>query len=305
MGGATLHANFFETEANGDAALVDNHEVIILRDALDGNDLSGLFGHVERLDTLSAAVCHTIVFDGGSFAVAVLADDKHGFAFRVVHANHADHFILSVFVDAEAANAGGGATHGTHSVLVEADGATVAVGDDNLVFTVGQHNAHDSVVFADVDGVHTVGAWTGVVFETGFLDDTLFCAEGDVVRAAEVCVVELLDVEAGVDGVIRVDVEHVLDGASFGVLGTFGNLIDLQPEAASFGGEEQHGVVHRGGIDTFDEVGIAGASALGAYAAARLRTEVGERSAFDVSQMRKRDDHLVIGIEVFRVEFVA
>ena len=51
------------------------------------------------------------------------------------------------------------------------------------------------------------------------------------------------------------------------------DFVDTQPVAASFGGEEQHRVVHRGMIDVLDEVLIACGSAFGSDSAASLRAE--------------------------------
>ena len=120
----------------------------------------------------------------------------------------------------------------------------------------------------------------------------------------ELLVIEVLDAHECVDGVVGVDVEHVLYGPSFGVLGPFGYFIDFQPVAASLLCEEEHGVVHGGGIDVLYEVLVARLCSLRAYSTAVLCVEFAERCALDVSHVADGDDHFVVGIEVFGVEFL-
>ena len=269
---------------------------------IDGHYLARLVGDVERLHTLAATVCHTVVDHSRTFAIALFAYHHDGFVFGVIHANHAYHFVVGILVQAYAAHAGCRTSHGAHRLFVEADGTAVAVGNDDFVRTVGQCHAHHAVVFTDVDGIHAVGTRTGVVGQQGLLDDTLSGTEDDKVALAEVGISQLAYVQAGIDGVVGLDVEHVLNGASLGVLCAFGQFIHLQPVAASLCREEEHRVVHRGRIDVFDEVSFACAATLGTHSAAALCAELCQRCALDVSQMRDGDYHFIIGIEVFGIE---
>ena len=127
---------------------------------------------------------------------------------------------------------------------------------------ISQFYAHHAVVVVDVDGRHTIGTRTGVVAQARLLDHASLGAEDDVVAFAELGVAQLAYVEAGVHGVVGHNVEHVLYGTALGVLRALGNVVHLEPVAASLGGEEEHGVVHRGGIDVLNEVGIAGSGSL-------------------------------------------
>ena len=108
--------------------------------------------------------------------------------------------------------------------------------------------------------------------------------------------------EEGIDAIVGLDVEHVLDGASLRLARALLDFVDTQPVAASFGGEEQHRVVHRGMIDVLDEVLIACGSAFGSDSAASLRAEFGQRGALDVAEVADGDHHFVVGIEVLGVE---
>ena len=88
----------------------------------------------------------------------------------------------------------------------------------------------------------------------------------------------------------------------FSLLVAVGNVIDFEPVAASAVGEEEHRVVHRGGIDLLDEVVVARRACFDADAAAALCLELGQRNTLDVTHVRHSDDHFVVGIEVFGVE---
>ena len=52
----------------------------------------------------------------------------------------------------------------------------------------------------------------------------------------------------------------------------------------------------------FDEVFVACGARLDAHAAPVLRPVFGQRSALDIAHVRNGDDHLVVGIEIFRIE---
>ena len=62
-------------------------------------------------------------------------------------------------------------------------------------------------------------------------------------------VVKSFDGNDGVDSVVCVDIEQILNCASLGVLCAFRNLVYLQPVAAALAGEEDDVAVHRGGVD--------------------------------------------------------
>ena len=89
--------------------------------------------------------------------------------------------------------------------------------------------------------------------------------------------------ETGIDTVVRVDIEHVLNSTPLRLTRSFFDFVNAQPVTAAFGGEEQHRVVHRGLIDVLDEVLVAGRTSLITYAAATLCTKFCERSALDIT----------------------
>ena len=79
---------------------------------------------------------------------------------------------------------------------------------------VGQTNAYHLVALVDVDGDHTGSAYILISCETGLLDDTLLRGEHHIVGVEELLIVEVLDTQYGVDRIVRIDVEHILDGTA-------------------------------------------------------------------------------------------
>ena len=284
------------------AALVDNHQVFVVGDTLDGHEQAGLLRDFQRLHALAATVGDAVVLDIGALAVALFADHQDGLLLGLIDHHHADDFVAFAF-EGDAAYASAVTAHRAYRILIEAHGTTHLRGDDHFILAVRQCHIHHAVALVDVDGDDAVCARTAVVGQRRLLNGTLACAEQHIVALVEVLVVELPDVEACVDAVVGLYVEHVLDGAPLRGLVAFWDVIHLQPVAATLLREEQHRVVHRGTIDVLDEVAVACGRALGTHAGTALSTELSQLCALDISEVRDGDDHLIISVEVLGVEF--
>ena len=116
-------------------------------------------------------------------------------------------------------------------------------------------------------------------------------------------VVQILHTQIGVYSIVRVDIQQILDGTTFRILSTFGDFVYLQPVTLTFLCKEHHGIMHGCRINMLYKVCIAGFGTFGAYPTTVLRTEFAQRCAFDVSHVRDGDNHFIICIEVFRIEF--
>ena len=121
-------------------------------------------------------------------------------------------------------------------------------------------------------------------------------------RTAEIGILQVLNVEAGIHAVIGLNIEHILNSASLRRATALFNFIDAKPIATSLIREEEHRIVHRSLIDGLDKVAIACATALAAYAATALRLELIQIRALDIAHVAKGDDDIVVGIEVFGIE---
>ena len=171
---------------------------------------------------------------------------------------------------------------------------------------IGEPYVNHLIALIQIDGNDAIGARAGVLLQDGLLHDAKLGGEDDVVAIDELLIVEATTAQAeeSVDGVVALDVEKILNGTPLGVLLSLGNVVAVKPVDASLLGEEKHGLVHRGGIDVFREVVVAGMGALGTHTASGLLAEFAQRSALDVAQVADGDDHGVVGVEVFGVELM-
>ena len=120
LGGPAHHTQFIHGQADGDARLVDDHQVVLVRHVQDGDELSGLLGDLQGLHPLSSTVGDAVVVHRRALSVAVLRHDKD-VAGRILNAHHSDHLVLAV-CKRHTAHAHGGASHGTRLGFVESDG---------------------------------------------------------------------------------------------------------------------------------------------------------------------------------------
>ena len=120
----------------------------------------------------------------------------------------------------------------------------------------------------------------------------------------ELRIVELLDAQHGINLVVRLNVQHVLNGTALRVLVALWYLIALLPVASALLGEEEQRIVHRGRINIFGEVVVAMTGTLGTQAAASLCAELAERRALDVTHVRNGNNHGVVGIEILGIKLV-
>ena len=186
---------------------------------------------------------------------------------------------------------------------MEADGTSVTVCYHDFVVSVGHTNLDDTVILTNGDGIHTVLARTGILFQQCLLDDTLLGTEQDIMAVDEFRIIQVLDTQVGSHHIIRIDIQQILDSASLRSLVAFRYFVHLQPVTFTFLGEEHHRIMHSCRIDVLNEVFIAGFTTLRPYSTPILRVEFGQRSTLDITQMRNGNNHLIISIEIFRIKF--
>ena len=289
---AAHNAHLIDIQSEQDATLVDNHEVVLVGDHLNGYEAACLLRDSHRLDALASAVGDTIVLNVRTLAIAILRDDHDGLRLRIVDADHAHDLVVAV-VETHADDACRDASHGANLLFVESDGPPVSVGQDEFVVSVGESDADDAVALEDIDSVDAVGPGPAVGLEAGLLDDAVLRGEHNIVGVEKFLVVELLDAEHGIDLIVGLNVQEVLDGTTFRVLVAFRNLVALLPIAASLLCEEEQRVMHRGRIDILCEVVVAMTRSFGADAATSLGVEFGQRRALDVAQVGYGDDNAI------------
>ena len=82
-----------------------------------------------------------------------------------------------------------------------------------------------------------------------------------------------------------------------------GNLVDFEPVDAAGAGEDQDVGVGRGDEELLDEILVARLHAGAARATAALHAIGRDRSALQVAGVADRDGDLLVGDEVFEVDF--
>ena len=194
--------------------------------------------------------------------------------------------------------------HGPHGIFVEADSSSISVCQNDFVFAIRQADANNAIVLTDRDSIHAIRARTRIFRETRFLDDAVLCTEEHIVTITELRIIQFLDMQAGVDGIVRINVQHILNRTPLGVLRAFWNFIHLEPETFSLCSKEKHRVVHGCRVDILDEILIARCASPTSNTAASLSAEISQRCPLDIAKMADGDDNFVVGIEVLRIKLL-
>ena len=74
-------------DADHDTALIDDHDVVIVGDGVDGDELAGLLGRLEGDDALAASVGDAVLLEGRALAVAILRHDEDRLLLGVLDAD--------------------------------------------------------------------------------------------------------------------------------------------------------------------------------------------------------------------------
>ena len=102
--------------------------------------------------------------------------------------------------------------------------------------------------------------------------------------------------------IVRVNIQQILNSTSLRILRSLRYFIYFQPIALAFLCKEHHRIVHGSRINMFYKVFITGLRTFRTYTTTILCTEFSQRSTFDITHMRNCNNHLIICIEVFRIE---
>ena len=173
--------------------------------------------------------------------------------------------------------------------------------EEDGLLAVGESGGDQVVVLVDGDGDDAARHDVGEVLERRFLDGAVARGEEDVF----VFFFEIADGENGADVFAGLQVEQALHDLALAGGADVGNLVDLEPvDAAGVGEAEQVGV--RGVDDELrDEIFFARLHAHAAGAAAALLAIDADGRALEVALMADRDGDLLVGDEVFKLEFSA
>ena len=121
-------------------------------------------------------------------------------------------------------------------------------------------------------------------------------------RVVELFVVEPLQTQDGIDGIITLNVEHILNGTPLTVAIALGNLIAFEPVTTSFFREKEHCLVHCCRVNELREILFAMASSLCSYTTSCLFAELTQWCALDVAHVAHCDNNGIVGVEILGIE---
>ena len=214
----------------------------------------------------------------------MLRDNEHIVVGTGAHAYHAHNFVVGT-AQSHTFDAGSRTAHCANGRLIEPYCAAIAVGKYHLAVALGKDGAYQLVVFSQVDGDHTIGARTGILGETRFLDQSILGGKHNVVALVVLRILELGGAYESIYAVLGAKVEQVLYCPALGVLAAFRNLKHPQPVATAQACEKEHVVVIGSLIHILDEVLVTCVAALGAHAATVLSAVFSEGRALDVTEV--------------------
>ena len=172
-------------------------------------------------------------------------------------------------------------------------------GEEDDLLAVGDAGADEFVVLVDADGDDAARHDVGEVLERRLLD-------GAVARGEEDELAFFLEIAHGEDGAhafAGLQLEQRSHGFALAGGADVGDLVHLEPvDAAGVGEAQQVGV--RGIDDELrDEIFFARLHADAARAATPLLAVGGDRRALEVAGMRDGDRDLLVGDEIFELQF--
>ena len=126
------------SRADGDTTLIDDHQVVLIGDWTDSYELARLVGDVEGLDPLRTTVGDTIVLYKRTLTVALFAYYQDGFFGILRDSDHTYDLITTISIERHTTDSRGTSTHRADGRFIEADSATIAVGDEDFAVAIGQ-----------------------------------------------------------------------------------------------------------------------------------------------------------------------
>ena len=131
------------------------------------------------------------------------------FCLRLI-AEHSDH-LVSLVIEVDSLDSGSRTAHRTHIAFIEPHATSLFPGNENLAAAAGKCHIEQLIPFLDGEGNDTVCTRSGVSLKSSLLDDAVLRAEHHIIVVHIVLVLEVADVQIGLDPVLCGEVEDVLD----------------------------------------------------------------------------------------------
>src|SRR5450755_983684 len=271
--------------ANRLPAVGDDHHLVLGFDHGDADHRPIAVAAVDQNDALAAAGLDSELLDRRALAVAALAYREHELALGL-GPGQPDDFVVRLELDG--LHAGSVAAHGTHLLLVEADALPHLGGHEELRVAVGDDRSEQLIVVGDFHADDTFVPEILVFQELGLLD----------LPALRDCRHELpgFDLVHRCDGgdlLVALHLDEVDDGSALGVTRRLRHFVHLLHVHFAAAREEEHQAVGGSDEQLIQEIVIARLHALVAFAAALLRSILGDRRPLDVAGVRDSHDHVL------------
>src|SRR5882762_7213847 len=284
LGVATRDADAFHRHADHDPLLGDHHQLVVRKHFLEGDDVAGLIGALQRDDAAAAPMLHAVLIELRALAHALLGDrEQRGLA---AHHDHVDHLVL--FVELDPFDSSGRASHVAHVLLVEPDAHAVMGGEHDVVPAVRDLYVDQLVAFLDIDRANADGARVAELRQPRLLHHAMFGGE-----QKELVLGELAHGHQGGEPLVGLHGDARDDRFAARGSGRLRDLVHLEPVALPLLGEEHHVVVGRRDEQVLDPVVFLGMGGDHPPAAAPLAPVGGHRQSFDIARVGHGDHHVL------------
>src|SRR5690606_5356867 len=155
---STHHAECIYPDADYNACFVNNHQVILIGNTLDGDKLTRFVRDVDGLHTFTTSVSNAVIIDIRAFSVAFFRNNQYRY-FRTINTNHANNLVLRSG-ECDSSYARGSSAHRTNGRFVEANGTSGTQCHDNFTIATSQTSLDQLISFSNIDGVNTICTWS-------------------------------------------------------------------------------------------------------------------------------------------------
>ena len=153
-----------------DTCGVDHHDLVLIRDSFDADQITGLICYVITLDALSASVLYLELGESRSLAHSVFRREQKGIALSIDL--HSDDLVVLIQIHANDAHCR--TSQSSDCFLLEANAHTLLRDKENVIFRSRLLHFDQLIVFPEVDRYDTASADIGVLSDRCLLYDALF-----------------------------------------------------------------------------------------------------------------------------------
>src|SRR5690606_21391853 len=205
----------------------------------------------------------SVIFDGGTFAIAVLGYHQD-ILLHIVDGDHSDHLVLGIG-QGDSTDPGGIPAHGPGLALLEPDGLPGLQAQEYLAGPCGELGFEQLVPIPYRDRIDAVLSWPGILLQGSLLDHALFGGHDHIMTVYIRFILQVLGTDEGLDLIIVLDIDQVLYGPTLGSPAAFRNFVDTHPETFSLLGKKEHVLVVGAHEQMFQKVFVPGRGCLLAH----------------------------------------